>query len=380
MPAHTTPRGDFVEHETFESFVATAPTAGLGKSLDEVVRVIRDDDEVLALLANEIGVPVNYLKELDGAPNLSSPVELDAREFGSYARSGGWIFRLMVARSVTPGSDRNRASHSDGDGPSIEPKVSARQFALLAGTTAARVVRFYRAWERAAEAGLAPSAATPRPGQAVELPASDEWAEYFTKYEQSTPRRESIAQQAEAAGTSYTEAVKVAKNPAAMRTAFLGDHKTADAAHKALMDRLKDDIDLQAAMARTIAKAPELRKAVTAESKKSEQIEYIRSVAVEGKIKTPAGEILEVPPALKATAQRHFTVLESADDNIPPESATEAYGAVQQLISEAIEGDPEIQLRERRARLYSRLQRAAKAFEDVDPENAAMTPPPRLDG
>ncbi|MDX3402954.1 hypothetical protein [Streptomyces sp. ME01-18h] len=374
----TTPRGEFIKHDTFDSFVTTAPTAGLGKSLDEVVRVIGDDNEVLALLANEIGVAVDSLKELGGAPKLSKSVELDAREFGSFARSGGWIFGLMVARSVTPGSDRNRASHSTGGEPSIEPKVSARQFALLAGTTAARVMRFYRAWERAAEAGLVPGAATLRPGQHVELPASDEWAEYFTKYEQSTDRREGIAQQAEAAGTSYTEAVKVAKNPAAMRTAILGDHKTADAARRALMDRLEDDVELQAAMARTIAKAPELRKAVTAESKKSEQIEYVRRVAIEGKVKTPAGEILEVPPTLKATAQRHFAVLETGDDKIPPESATEAYEAVQQLITETIEGDPEIQLRERRARLYNRLQRAAKAFEDVDPDELASLHEPDI--
>ncbi len=374
----TTPRGEFVEHKTFESFVTTAPTAGLGKSLEEVIRVIGDDNELLALLAEEIGVAVDSLKELNGAPKPNSPVELDAKEFGSYARSGGWIFGLMVARSVTPGSDRNRSGRSIGDDPLTGSKVSARQFALLAGTTAARVMRFYRAWERAAESGLVPGSATLRPGQSVELPASEEWAEHFTKYEQSTDRREGIAQQAEAAGTSYTEAVKVAKNPAAMRTAILGDHKTADAACRALMDRLEDDLDLQAAMARTIAKAPELRTAVTAESKKSQQIEYVRKVAFEGKIKTPAGEVLNIPPALKATAKRHLDILENGDDSTSPESATEAYEAVQQLISETIESDPEIQLRERRARLYSRLQRAAKAFEDVDPHELASLHEPDI--
>ncbi|MFF8436265.1 hypothetical protein [Streptomyces bacillaris] len=373
-----TPRGELVEHKTFESFVTTAPTAGLGKSLEEVIRVIGDDDEVLTLLAHEIGVTVDSLKERSGAPRLNSPIQVDARKFGSYARSGGWIFGLMVARSVTPGSDLNRTSHSADDTPAIEAKVSARRFALLAGTTAARVMRFYRAWERAAESGLVPGAETLHPGQNIELPPSDEWAEYFTKYEQSTDQREGIAQQAEAAGTSYTEAVKVAKNPAAMRTAILGDPKTADAARRALMDRLEDDSELQATMARTIAKAPELRKAVTAESKKSEQIEYVRKVAVEGRVKAPSGEMLELPPALKATAQQHFATLETGDDGILAESATEAYDAVQQLITEAIEADPEIRLRERRARLYSRLQRAAKAFEDVDPEELASLREPDI--
>lgn len=39
-----TPRGELVEHKIFEPFVTTAPTAGLGKSLEEVIRVIGDDN------------------------------------------------------------------------------------------------------------------------------------------------------------------------------------------------------------------------------------------------------------------------------------------------------------------------------------------------
>jgi hypothetical protein len=374
----TTPRGEHVEHKTFESFITTPPTAGLGKSLAEVVRVIGNDSEVLELLAQEIGVTVVSLQEIGKSTAPNSLVELDAREFGSYARSGGWIFGLMVARSVRPGNESSGAGHPSGDAAAIEPKISASRFALLSGTTAARVMRFYRAWQRAAESDLVPEAASLNPGQEIELPASEEWAEYFTKYEQSTGRREGIAQQAEAAGTSYTEAVKVAKNPAAMRTAILGDPKTADAARKALMDRLEDDTDLQAAMANTIANTPELRKAVAAESKKAEQIDYIRRVAVEGRVKTPAGEFLEIPPDLKATAQRHLSAFEAAGDSVPTELTSEAYESVQHLIGESIEADPEISLRERRAKLYGRLQRVAKAFEEVDPNDLASLDEPDI--
>ena len=50
-----------------------------------------------------------------GAP-LSDLVARDAREFGVYARTGGWAFAPMVARSVRPGGQA-----ADGT-----PTVSAR--------------------------------------------------------------------------------------------------------------------------------------------------------------------------------------------------------------------------------------------------------------
>ncbi|WP_160050927.1 hypothetical protein [Nocardiopsis sp. FR4] len=374
----TTPRGEQIKHTTFESFITTAPTAGLGKSLSEIVRVIGDDKEILALLAEELGTTTESLLKTGRPTGPNSPIELDARDFGSYARSGGWIFGLMVARSVKPGSGNGHQSDLSKNIPATDLKVSANRFALLSGTTAARVMRFYRAWERAAEAGLVPEAASLNPGQEVDLPASEEWAEYFTKYEQSTGRREGIAQQAEAAGTSYTEAMKVAKNPAAMRTAILGDSKTAEAAHRALMDRMEDDTDLQATLAHAIAKTPELRNAVSAESKKAERIDYIRRVAIEGTVKTPAGETLEIPPALRSTAQEHLSSFETKEEYIPAESTIEAYEAVKKLVSESIEADPDLSLRERRAKLYGRLQRAAKVFEDFNPDDLSSLNEPDI--
>ncbi len=59
------------------------------------------------------------------APSETSPAPLsdlvarDAREFGVYARTGGWAFGLMVARSVRPG----------GQGADETAKVSAKEFA-----------------------------------------------------------------------------------------------------------------------------------------------------------------------------------------------------------------------------------------------------------
>ncbi|MGW0584385.1 hypothetical protein ACWD25_52770, partial [Streptomyces sp. NPDC002920] len=40
---------------------------------------------------------------VDAPAPLSDLVARDAREFGVYARTGGWAFGLMVARSVRPG-------------------------------------------------------------------------------------------------------------------------------------------------------------------------------------------------------------------------------------------------------------------------------------
>ncbi|WHM37432.1 hypothetical protein [Streptomyces sp. BPTC-684] len=359
----TTPRGEEVEHATFESFVTTAPTAGLGQTLVEIVRVIGDDSETLSLVAREIGVPFEALRDTVRRANGLGPVETDAHEFGAYARSGGWLFGLMVARSVKPGA----AGQSAENEQRCEPfeKVPAKRFALMAGTTAARVMRFYRAWERAAAAGTVPTFQELSPGQSIDLPAPELWAEYFTKYEQTTDRRESIAQQAEVAGTSYTEAMKVAKNPAAMRTAILGDPKTAEAARKALVDRMEDDPELQTAMARTVAEVPHLKKAVSNETKKADQLEYVRRIAEEGKLKTPSGQIIEAPTDLQAEAKRHLTSVERPGDENPGMSVAEAYEAVQQLVTATIEADPKALAEEQRARVRKALTSTAKSIAAV---------------
>jgi hypothetical protein len=52
----------------------------------------------------------------------------------------------MVARSVRPG----------GQGAGGTPKVSAKEFAELAGCSAERVMRYDKAWDRAADDGLVP--------------------------------------------------------------------------------------------------------------------------------------------------------------------------------------------------------------------------------
>jgi hypothetical protein len=237
----------------------------------------------------------------------------------------------------------------------------------MAGTTASQVSRFYNAWERAAEAKVVPTFDELKPGQEIQLPEPELWGSYFAKYEQSTDRRESIAMQAEIAGTSYTEAVKVSKNPAALRTAILGDAKTAEAARVALTDRLQDDVDLQVSMAKTLTKTPELRKAIAIEARRVERSEYVRQVADSGKVKSQAGQVIELPEKAKEKAAEHLAVVQDAQAT--PEAVSAAYEAVQALITETVEADPEIQAREQRTRFSRAISTTAKSIEGIDPDD-----------
>lgn len=362
----TTPRGEEVTHDTFESFVTTAPTGGLGRTLDDVVRLIGDDEDTLDLLARALDIPIDSLREPGQRTAGIDLVQRDAHDFGAYARSGGWHFGLLVARNVQPGSGQGKKSGSSLGESNEVTKVSAKDFADMAGTKPSRVMRFYRAWERAAEAGVVPAFEDLAPGVDVELPDGETWSEYFTSAERSTDRRQKIAAEAEAAGTSFVGALHVAHHPSDLRTAILADAKTAEAAREALMQRLEEDPELQAAMARTVAEVPQLKKAVAAETRRTDQLDYVRKVAEHGNFKTPAGQIVEASVEVKAEAERQLAQIEHLADANPAESITEAYETVQQLISESIETDPAVNVRERQARFYSNVQKASKAFEQLN--------------
>ncbi|MEU7336685.1 hypothetical protein [Streptomyces sp. NPDC007074] len=359
---------------SFSDFITAKPPFGLGSEVEHVrvLLQLRHPHEGVAHVREEMDTMRAQVRKLLGPAADEDPIAQDAQKFGVHARSGGWVFGLMVARSVQPGQghggdrsslDYQRSERTDGN--SGFNKVSAKRFAAMSGTSSTRVMRFYRAWERAVSAGVVPDFDDLVPGQDIELPKTELWGEYFTRYEQSTDRRESIAEQAEAAGTSYTEAMKVAGNPAALRTAILGDPRTAEAARKALADRLEDDAALQIAMARTVAAVPELKKAVASEARRTEQLDYIRRVAGEGKLKTPAGQLIDAPPAIQAEAQRHLAAIESSQEPSPGESAAEAYEAVQDLVAEAIEKNPEVHVAEQRARVHKVLASTARRIASV---------------
>ncbi|MGW0601820.1 hypothetical protein ACWD11_32495 [Streptomyces sp. NPDC002776] len=288
---------------------------------------------------------------------LSDLVARDAREFGAYARTGGWAFGLMVARSVRPG----------GQSADETPKVSAKEFADLAGCSPERVMRYYKAWDRAADDGLVPHFEALRPGAEVELPDADVWLTYYvSRTSAASERGTAIAQAAEAEGIRPTKALEVAENPTALRAAILADPSTARAARGALLDRIKEDPELQAELARDVVRTDDLKKAVASESRAADRIGYVRQIAESGLVKTPAGQTIDAPVDLRQEAERHLSLLDELDeDEDTGEWATEAYDTMKTLVAETVEADPELRVLERRTKFYSSLQRATKVFEEL---------------
>ncbi|MCX5354734.1 hypothetical protein OG901_44700 [Streptomyces mirabilis] len=290
------------------------------------------------------------------------PISCDARDFGAYARNGGWAFALMVARSVRPG----------GQSADETPKVSAKEFAELAGCSPERVMRYYEAWDRAADEGLVPHFEVLVPGQDIELPDAEAWQTYYVSRSSATSERGSaITEAAAAEGIRPTKALEVAENPTALRAAILADPSTAQAARAALLDRVKEDPALQAELARDIARTDELKKAVATETRAADRIGYVRQIAEKGQIRTPAGQTLDAPAELRSEAERHLSFLDELEEGEDTgEWATEAYDTMKNLVVETVEADPELRVQERRTKFYSSLQKATKVFEELTFDDA----------
>lgn len=323
----------------------------------DVVDVDADADvdanvEVDAVVSEEAGAGV----EAEG------PVVRDARDFGAYARTGGWAFALKVARSVRPG----------GQAAAETAKVSAKEFSELAGCSADRVMRFYKAWDMAADDGVVPQFEALVPGQDIELPDAEVWLSYYSSRNSATSvRGTAITAAAEAEGIRPTKALEVAENPTALRAAILADPGTAQAARTALLDRLKEDPALQTEMARDIARTDELKKAVATEARAADRIGYVRQIAEGGQVKTAAGQLLDAPAELRAEAERHLSLIEELDEaEEAGEWATEAYDTVKDMVAQAVEADPELRVQERRTKFYNSLQKATKVFEELTLDDA----------
>ncbi|MER5877979.1 hypothetical protein ABT119_18870 [Streptomyces sp. NPDC001910] len=295
-------------------------------------------------------------------PDVPNPVERDARDFGAYARTGGWAFGLKVARSVRPG----------GQSADETPKVSAKDFAELAGCSPERVMRYYKAWDRAADDGLVPHFEILLPGEDIELPDAEVWSSYYvSRSSAASERGTAIAEAAEAEGIRPTKALEVAENPTALRAAILADPSTAQAARAALLDRVKEDPALQTELARDIARTDELKKAVATENRAADRIGYVRQIAEKGQIRTAAGQTLDAPAELRSEAERHLSLLDELDEGEDSgEWASEAYDTMKNLVVETVEADPELRVQERRTKFYNSLQKATKVFEELTFDDA----------
>ncbi|MEU1120966.1 MULTISPECIES: hypothetical protein [unclassified Streptomyces] len=290
-------------------------------------------------------------------PDAAELIAEDARDFGVYARTGGWAFGLKVARSVRPG----------GQGADETPKVSAKAFAELAGCSADRVMRYYKAWDKAADDGMVPHFEALSPGMEVELPDADVWLSYYTARSSALTRRgEAISEAAEAEGIRPTKALEVAENPTALRAAILADPGTAEAARKALMDRLDEDPALRTELVRDIVRTDDLKKAVAAEAKAGDRVGYVRQIVEKGQVKTPAGQMIDAPAELREEAERHLSLIDELDEGEESgEWAREAYDTVRDMVAQTVQSDPELRMQERRAKFYSSLQKATKVFEEL---------------
>ena len=89
-------------------------------------------------------------------------------------------------------------------------------------------------------------------------------------------------------------------------------------------------------------------------------------------VRTPAGQEFEAPRKLREEAERHLSLIDELDEQEEAgEWAREAYDTVRGLIAEAVEADPELRVQERRAKFYSSLQKATKAFEELTFDDVA---------
>jgi hypothetical protein len=100
----------------------------------------------------------------------------NAVEFGRLERQGGWALGILVACSVEPeshGGDRRSSDRSSND-----RKLNAQAFARQAQSSTPRILRYFEAWERAADAGVVSHAATLSPGDAHD----ERWAPLEAEY------------------------------------------------------------------------------------------------------------------------------------------------------------------------------------------------------
>lgn len=82
-----------------------------------------------------------------------------ARKFKALDEGEGWPFAQIVACCVAKDNGHGKRNARDVSG-----KVSAREFAEVADTSAPRVLRYLDCWQRAAERGHVPDASTLKPG------------------------------------------------------------------------------------------------------------------------------------------------------------------------------------------------------------------------
>ncbi|MFB4319957.1 hypothetical protein [Actinomadura sp. 21ATH] len=360
--------------DDFADFIEAKPPFGLNSTVEHVRVLLRlhHPHEGVPHIAEQMQHMRARLAQLLGPDPCQNPIDRDARAFGAFTESGGWVFALMVARSARKGGggprpgkpvskahDQNRRPPDNTDG-----KVSFTTFAQRAGCDVGRVSRYHKAWERAAHDGVVPHADTLVPGQQIALPGPDRWSAYFTVYEPSSDTRQQLAAQAEAIGTSYSKAVQITANRPALRAAILGDRQTAEAARDALLERPQE----RAAMvARVLQEDPAVRKQAAAHTRRAERLDYLQRVVAQGRAKTPAGHEVDLDPAVRQQAAQYLTACQ--DPQSDPHTLDHACEFVSDSVRAAVQADPDTFLREQRTKLGKALSGTVRSIEAIDPDD-----------
>lgn len=330
---------------SFSKFVEAKPPFGLGRRVEDVYVLLQmhhphEAATEFRTKMEAMRADVRRLLAEDGITGYSEEQrDRDIQAWAALDKSGSWWLAFFVACQVRS----PRTGTAESQRREATSKIPASEFARRAGTSPERVLRYFKAWETAHAAGaVAFSADELYPGhEPVDLPTADDWTLYYSsRRSASTDRGALISAAAEAEGIRPTKALEVAENPTALRAAILGDPKTADAARLAL-------------------------KALTAEERRSEHLEYVRQVAEGGKAQASSGQLIELPEQIRAEVSEQLaTVTEHSAD---PEVVTSAYETVQALITKAVEADPELRANEQRVRFQTALKATRKSIAAIDP-------------
>jgi len=202
-----------------------------------------------------------------GSEEGEEGVEADVQEFARHDRSGGWAQALLVARRVEPGEGHGLSFEqlAKRHGRDVYRRISAKEFARRAGTSANRILAFHNAWERAAADGLVLPSVDLALGVQVDLPDEEETPffgkdGYYRGYQarmSAGERRQALEDEAVNRGLTPHGAVYAAQHPGAVKAAILADPSLRAAALEAIAEHNQRERHVQDQEDRADAQAAE---------------------------------------------------------------------------------------------------------------------------
>lgn len=228
----------------------------------------------------------------------------NAVEFAALDTGEGWPFARLVACSVekAPNGVRRGSDYARNQ----NGKVTATEFAVEAGTSAPRVLRYLACWQTAAAQGVVPDADDLIPADVdgmndPEVPWMVKGKLQFAPADAGTgggrvsdpDRRARITSQAVADGVGPGAPLNIAGNPKALATAIKSDPATARAAREAL-----DQVALSKIGQHNPPSGPEVD-AIHAANAASRLVNDLYRAVQEVKRIAPLFESLEVLPEME---------------------------------------------------------------------------------